>query len=360
MPPATLCGRRRAKTAWFTIYGKQFVSIFILMLKHITLASYLVVLTGLQAFTCYGQTRDVTVPKALYPGVLPEITGKNEFISVYVKNNQMHVSYKKIYSLLDSVNVFREFYCRMIQLADSTDESFSIDNSYVSLYIDTSVSFSYVDYVFEELKEADLNYVLLKTRNKKEINVGFYVPLVQMPEKRMSYVAKVYGRRMAIRFDKYKCLYGDKPIIITDEDPTPPPPLPYPPYLYEDLVKKYKQSLMTGVDSAYLLVNWKNNKVFMNNTSYDVGEITKFIERNPKSIFFIEMNDKQSYTHLIKLIDHLFVSYYMVLEDYCQKKFKKSVRDVSPYALREIEKVVPFRYYLLSRAEQLYINDVDE
>jgi biopolymer transport protein ExbD len=335
------------------------------MHKFIALPLIFLTLTGLYSTSAFSQNKDVTVPKASYPGMMPELAGKNEFISVYVKNQQVHVAYKKIYTLLDSVNTFREFYCRMIQLADSTDEGFSLSNSYISLYIDTSVSYSFVDNVLEALKQAEVDNVLLKTRNKKVMNVGFYVPLVPMPEKRMSYVSNVYGMQMTVKFDRYACLYANKPVIITDDNDMPPPPPPtpppsHPPYLNDDIVKKYKQSLTTGIDSTYFLVNWKNNQVFLNNTGYSVAEITKLIERNPKSFFLIEMSDKQSYTSFIKLLDNLWAGYYMVLDNYCQKKFKKSARDVSTYALREIEKVIPLKYYILSRAELMYINDVNE
>jgi hypothetical protein len=205
------------------------------------------------------------------------------------------------------------------------------------------------------MKQAGNTHVLLKTRNNKGFKVGFFIPSVPMLESRMSFVAKMYSRKIAIRFDRMQCLYGGK---AANDGPLPPPA--YPAYLYDDIVKKFKKSLNFGIDSAYLLVTWKNNKVYLNNSSFDFFEVTQLIERNPKSIFLLEISEKQKYSDLIKLMDHLFVSYYLVLEDFCQKKYKKSVKDISTYALREIEKVLPFRYYILSRSEQAYINDIDE
>jgi hypothetical protein len=304
---------------------------------------------------------EVNVPMALYPGVMPELTGKREFISVYVKKNQVHARYKQINTRLDSVNSFRMFYCQMIQLADSTDEGFSVDDSYISVYIDTSVTYRYADYILEEIKQADVPHILLKTRNKKLLNVGFYVPLIPMPEKRMSYVTKTYGRRIAIRFDRYRCFEGTKSAVLFEGDPENIEHKPvHAPYLNEDIVKKYKKSLEYGVDSSFFVTTWKNGKVHLNNSSYEVGEISKVIERNPRAVFLFELKDNQTYTDMIKLLDHMLVGYYLLLDSYCQKKFKKPIREVTSYALREIEKIIPFRFYVLSRAEMMFINDVDE
>jgi hypothetical protein len=280
----------------------------------------------------------------------------SSMFTIEIKENKILIKDYKSYALIKGFDEIEPFVCKELKSNHINPYSGRL----VFLMIDSVTPFPIVDRLIEELGRIGFNVLFFRTSNK-----GFFIVFHWKEYFIKENLVKLYGPRFSSsEYITYVCkdttiiISKSKDSSVVDQTPPPPPPPPPPRLMLQTMTeadyKKLKE--YDRMDSLKQGVIELTEGVFkINGRKYLLKDFKKEINNN--ETLFIKLNAKNNYSDFIKIIDLINT---VNLERYNQKsllKFNKQYKDLDEDSSRQIRKDFGIRYWILSLAEQVYIDE---
>jgi hypothetical protein len=288
------------------------------------------------------------LPQATYSDILPRKKGDFLLFNIYASNNIVQASTSSNVQTLQNVEHIENYYCKVVKIKSKGNKFFNGEDYYISLAIDSTTSFKLVDHIFEDLKHICQKDIYLRTYNKREDSSGIFISLNFNPESRKKIVAEMYGETYLTDID----LKGTCAVY---NGPGDWPPLPPANEITSDISDEYINARHTDSERNYYLIEKVNGLLLINGQESNIFKLSKIIE-NSNSKLLIALHETNNYNELIKLIDEIYHAQYLALQNTSQKLYQTNFYNLNDKQNREIYRMYPVNYFILSLSDQKYIN----